>query len=94
MATLMQKDVLIELIAATQALIFRVSSNPNDKNFNFDNGVYQLPDEYHFLGSLKRDIYSLDPSEIDFTSLSTQIKATKDQFSQIEKELMEIDNGH
>lgn len=94
MATLMQKDVLVEFIAGTQALIFRVSSNPKYENFNFDNGIYELPDDYRSLGKLKRDIYSLEPSEIDFKSLSNQIKVTKDRFSLIEKELMERENEH
>jgi len=88
MATLMQKDILIEYIAGAQALIFRVASNPKYQDFNFDNGIYELPDDYRSLGKLKRDIYSIDPSEVDFKSLSNQIKLTKDKFSLIENKIL------
>lgn len=61
MCTLMQKDVLIELIASTQADLSKILDLP-------------LNEDQLFLSRLRGEIYRSEPEKIDFDSVSNQVK--------------------
>ena len=61
MCTLMQKDVLIELIASTQADLSKILELP-------------LNEDQLFLSRLRGQVYRTEPEEIDFELLSSQVK--------------------
>lgn len=61
MCTLMQKDVLIELIASTQADLSKVLDLP-------------LNEDQLFLSRLRGEIYRSEPEKIDFDSVSNRVK--------------------
>lgn len=61
MCTLMQKDVLIELIASTQADLSKVLELP-------------LNEDQLFLSRLRGEVYRSEPEKIDFDVVSNQVK--------------------
>lgn len=67
MCTLMQKDVLIELIAATQADLSRHLDLP-------------LNDDQHYLSCLRSEVYRTDPEQLDFDALSVKIKSVAEKY--------------
>ncbi len=67
MCTLMQKDVLIELIATTQADLSKRLELP-------------LNDDQIYLSRLRSEIYRSEPDALDFQQLSTQVKQISDKY--------------
>lgn len=67
MCTLMQKDVLIELIAAAQADLSKRLELP-------------LNDDQIYLSRLRSEIYRSEPDVLDFQQLSTQVKQISDKY--------------
>lgn len=69
MCTLMQKDVLIEMVANTMAII-DLRTEPNA----VDNA------DQHYLMNLRDDLYSTHHDSIDFEGLSTKVKSIKGKY--------------
>ncbi|MWQ36813.1 hypothetical protein F9892_04520 [Glaesserella parasuis] len=67
MCTLMQKDVLIELIATVQADLSKRLELP-------------LNDDQIYLSRLRSEIYRSEPDALDFQLLSTQVKQISDKY--------------
>ncbi|MCT8544307.1 hypothetical protein KZ368_04890 [Glaesserella parasuis] len=67
MCTLMQKDVLIELIATAQADLSKRLELP-------------LNDDQIYLSRLRNEIYRSEPDVLDFQLLSTQVKQISDKY--------------
>ncbi len=67
MCTLMQKDVLIELIATAQADLSKRLELP-------------LNDDQIYLSRLRSEIYRSEPDALDFQLLSTQVKQISDKY--------------
>lgn len=61
MCTLMQKDVLIELIASTQADLSKILELP-------------LNEDQIFLSRLRGEVYRSEPEKIDFDLVSRQVR--------------------
>ncbi|HHF6946966.1 hypothetical protein ACXVWQ_08025 [Haemophilus sp. SZY H57] len=69
MCTLMQKDVLIEMVANTMATIdLRTEPNAVDN------------DDQHYLMNLRNKLYSTHHNNIDFDCLSIKVKSIKDKY--------------
>ncbi|HII3761636.1 hypothetical protein ACFGWE_10750 [Pasteurella multocida] len=69
MCTVMQKDVLIEMIANTMATI-NVRTEPNAEN----------NDDQNYLMNLRNDLYSTHHDNIDYHFLSMMVKNIKDKY--------------
>ncbi|MDD2167154.1 hypothetical protein ACN9OH_00035 [Glaesserella parasuis] len=67
MCTLMQKDVLIELIATAQADLSKRLELP-------------LNDDQIYLSRLRSEIYRSEPDALDFQLLSTLVKQISDKY--------------
>ncbi|MCT8567829.1 hypothetical protein NUS51_00445 [Glaesserella parasuis] len=67
MCTLMQKDVLIELIATAQADLSKRLELPSN-------------DDQIYLSRLRSEIYRSEPDALDFQLLSTQVKQISDKY--------------
>lgn len=69
MCTLMQKDVLIEMVANTMATIdLRTAPNAEDN------------EDQLYLMNLRDDLYSSHHDNIDFKLLSTRVKSIKEKY--------------
>ena len=69
MATIMQKDVLIEVVANTQAIISK--RTPSNKPRN---------DDQRFLSNLRDELYSTSPDKIDYQKTLDDVKNIKDKY--------------
>lgn len=69
MATIIQKDVLIELVANTQAIISK--RTPPNKPRN---------DDQRFLSNLRDELYSTSPDKIDYQKTLDDVKNIKDKY--------------
>lgn len=70
MATLMEKDVLIEVVAGANAvLLYRLSDEEIESN-----------EDLMVLGELRRKIYSSSPEELDFDGIVKEVKNIKQQY--------------
>ena len=69
MATIMQKDVLIEVVANTQAIISK--RTPPNKPRN---------DDQRFLSNLRDELYSTAPDKIDYQKTLDDVKNIKDKY--------------
>lgn len=72
MCTVVQKDVLIELLANARATV----------NFRVDPEAERNTDQI-YLGSLRNTIYNTHHNQLDFNELSTKIIAIKDKYSHL-----------
>lgn len=70
MATLMEKDVLIELVAHTTAFIYRRVH------------LIDTP-EIDFLANLRDKIYSSDAQDLDYKSIVHEVNTLKDKFKDL-----------
>ncbi|MFZ7214790.1 hypothetical protein HZ320_00755 [[Pasteurella] aerogenes] len=69
MCTIMQKDVLIEMVANTMATIdLRTDPNAEDN------------EDQLYLMNLRDDLYSSHHDSIDFKLLSTKVKSIKEKY--------------
>lgn len=69
MCTLMQKDVLIELVAKTRSTISLRSAPDSPRN-----------DDQAFLSTLRNDIYRTHHDKLDFEKIAAQVKAIKAKY--------------
>ena len=70
MCTLMQKDVLIEMVAnALSTIDLRTEPNASDNA------------DQHYLAALRDRLYSSHHDSIDFQYLSTEVKNIKDKYA-------------
>ncbi|MDG6882821.1 Uncharacterised protein [Phocoenobacter uteri] len=69
MCTLMQKDVLIELVASAQAIV--------TKRVDVDS---PLTDEELRLGEIRDFLYSNDPNDISYTDILGEVKVIQRRF--------------
>lgn len=72
MCTLMEKDVLIELVAGTLATLGLRVVNPTDGN-----------DEQKTLGKLRNYLYSIHPEEINFKEVLTEIQSIEAKYKDL-----------
>lgn len=72
MATLMQKDVLIEAVAQVQAIISRRTEPNAPRN-----------DDQCFLSDLREELYSSDPDEIDYQKKIDEVIKIKNKYDDL-----------
>lgn len=72
MCTLMQKDVLIELVANTQAVLAKRLSLP-------------LNEDQKWLAKLRQDIYGTSHTELDYEFLVNKISDISNKYKQLPK---------
>ncbi len=80
MATLMQKDVLIELIATIQA------------KFALSLGVENLNKDQLFLAELRNFIYRTEPKSLDYPSISQSIHQISKQYQKVKNTDIDLDS--
>lgn len=69
MATIMQKDVLIEVVANTQATISKRTAPNTPRN-----------EDQRFLSNLRDELYSTAPDKIDYQKTLDDVKNIKDKY--------------
>jgi len=72
MATLMEKDVLIEAVAQVQAIISRRTAPNAPRN-----------DDQCFLSDLREELYSSDPDEIDYQKKIDEVIKIKNKYDDL-----------
>lgn len=69
MATIMEKDVLIEVVAYTQAIIIKRTAPDAPRN-----------EDQRFLSNLRDYIYSTAPDKIDYQKTLDYVKNIRDKY--------------
>lgn len=69
MCTVMQKDVLIEMVSYALATI-NVRTEPNESN----------NEDQRYLMNLRNDLYSTHHHDIEYEVLSTEVRKIKDKY--------------
>lgn len=72
MATIMQKDVLIEVVAYTQAIISKRTAPNAPRN-----------EEQRFLSNLRDYLYSTAPDKIDYQKTLDDVKNIKEKYKDL-----------
>lgn len=73
MATLMEKDALIEFVAGAKAvLLYRVPFDEVEEN-----------KDLRALGSLRNKIYRSDEAELDFDEIAKQVREIKSRYENL-----------
>ena len=72
MATIMQKDVLIEVVAYTQAIIIKRTAHNAPRN-----------EDQRFLSNLRDYLYSTAPDKIDYQKTLDDVKNIKDKYKDL-----------
>lgn len=72
MATIMQKDVLIEVVAYTQAIIIKRTAPDAPRN-----------EDQRFLSNLRDYIYSTAPDKIDYQKTLDDVKNIRDKYENL-----------
>lgn len=72
MATIMQKDVLIEVVAYTQAIIIKRTAPDAPIN-----------EDQRFLSNLRDYLYSTAPDKIDYQKTLDDVKNIKDKYKDL-----------
>ena len=72
MATLMEKDVLIEVVAYTQAIIIKRTEPNAPRN-----------EDQRFLSNLRDYIYSTAPDKIDYQKTLDDVKNIKEKYKDL-----------
>lgn len=72
MATIMQKDVLIEVVAYTQAIISKRTAPNAPRN-----------EDQRFLSNLRDYLYSTAPDKVDYQKTLDDVKNIKDKYKDL-----------
>ena len=72
MATIMQKDVLIEVVAYTQAIISKRTAPNAPRN-----------EDQRFLSNLRDYLYSTAPDKIDYQKTLDDVKNIKEKYKDL-----------
>ena len=72
MATIMQKDVLIEVVAYTQAIIIKRTEPNAPRN-----------EDQRFLSNLRDYLYSTAPDKIDYQKTLDDVKNIKEKYKDL-----------
>lgn len=72
MCTLMQKDVLIEVVANAQATISKRTAPNTPRN-----------DDQRFLSNLRDELYSTHPDKIDYQRTLDDVKNIKEKYKNL-----------
>ena len=72
MATIMQKDVLIEVVAYTQAIIIKRTAPNAPRN-----------EDQRFLSNLRDYLYSTAPDKIDYQKTLDDVKNIKEKYKDL-----------
>lgn len=72
MATLMQKEALIEAVAQVQAIISKRTAPNTPRN-----------DDQRFLSDLRDELYSTHPDKIDYQKNLDDVKNIKDKYNHL-----------
>lgn len=72
MATLMEKDVLIEVVAYTQAIIIKRTEPNAPRN-----------EDQRFLSNLRDYLYSTAPDKIDYQKTLDDVKNIKEKYKDL-----------